>query len=744
MHTRLRLLSRLPNVRCFQCLPAVRCVSSATAASAFASSSIASAAGTSQADISTLQAEDWDALPQPARTHLCGTLSLHNCNETVALCGWVVAHRSIGGLLFIVVSDWSGELQVVWDASRAEKAGLSARYNAACHIPLHSVVQVVGKIRPREATNSKQASGAIEVDLEELRLLNSSAAKHPINFLPRNSSPNSLKPSPSSASLSSSSQPMSGLDQRAKYRYLDIRQAHVQRILRLRSDVSMWTRQFLWKEGFVEVETPYLFKSTPEGASEFLVPTRKPGKFYALPQSPQQHKQLLMVGGVDKYFQIARCFRDEDGRTDRQPEFTQIDLETSFQTQEQIIGLAEAMIRDICRTREDISHVLTAPIPRMTWKEAMDSYGSDKPDLRFGMKIHDISTVLKLHTAELTEVGCFRESLQESGKRGQIRAMVVEGYSQTNREKKELEDAAAGFGAKGLLMVKVDDKEWKVPKPASILNLPRIRSALTESLGLKSGDLLLVVADTDWTRCVTAMGALRLHLFSLLNKKELTHRYLTAPFAPLWVTDFPLFEVDEVRGTLSSAHHPFTAPHPAHLLLLRSVLSRVFEHLSNSSSSSTSSASSASSLSVIVPRTPLEALEAVRDAGALEDLRSIIGQSYDLVMNGMEMGGGSIRIYTRELQEGIFRLLGADPSSFSHLLEALSLGAPPHGGIAIGLDRLVALLAASPDTIEAMNIREVIAFPKSANGIDALANSPSSVSVEQLARYFLTSTSQST
>lgn len=661
-----------------------------------------------------LQIDDWEATPQPARTHLCGGLTKDNCTQTVSLCGWLVAHRSIGGVLFMVISDWSGEIQVVWESVHAENKGLGARYSSACHLPLHSVVQVVGKVRERHAQNDRQSNGDLEIELEELRLLNPCASQYPINYLPRNPSAKALR----SSLTSSSSQPSSGVDVRARYRYLDIRQAHVQKILRLRSDVAMFARQFLWKEGYVEVETPYLFKSTPEGASEFLVPTRKAGKFYALPQSPQQHKQLLMVGGVDKYFQIARCFRDEDGRADRQPEFTQIDIETSFQTQEQIIMLTEALIKSICRSREDIAQVLEKPIPRMTWKEAMDSYGSDKPDLRFGLKIHDITTSLKAHAEEEAEQGCFAEALGTRG--GAVKALAVKQMTLTNRERKELEEMAAGFGAKGLLVIRVEEGEWKIPRSAKLLNVPATRAALVDTLKLSPGDLLLVASDTNWGRVVKAMGALRLHLFSIINNKELTAQYLIKPFAPLWVTDFPLFEVDEEEEALSSAHHPFTAPHPSHLAPLRALLSRCSLHTTTT-----------------IPCTPHLAYDLVRDAGALEDLKAIIGQSYDLVINGMEMGGGSIRIHTRELQEGIFRLLGADPSSFAHLLEALSFGAPPHGGIAVGMDRLVAFLASSPDSLEPLNIREVIAFPKSANGIDLLANSPAPVTQEQLARYFL-------
>ena len=571
------------------------------------------------------------------RTVTCGALRATDTNKEVVLAGWISKIRDKGFVLWIDLRDRYGITQLVLDADRTTVELLEK----ARSLSRETVIQIKGTVVERSAVNPNLPTGAIEVLVSELTVLNT--AKLP---------PFTIE-----------DQTDGGDELRMKYRYLDIRRNPVKDNLLFRHKVSMLVRNYLSNEGFIEIETPYLIKSTPEGARDFLVPSRmNPGQFYALPQSPQTFKQLLMVGGMDKYFQIVKCFRDEDLRADRQPEFTQIDCEMSFVTQADILATFEGLTAHLLK---EIHGVDTGKFPVMTYDEAMERYGNDKPDIRFGMELTRLN-----QWAQHKEFSVFNEAEYVVG------IAVPGANSFTRKELDALTDwvKRPQIGAKGLVYVRHnEDGSLKSSVDKFYDNNDLAQWAI--QTGAKAGDLILVLSGSlDKTR--TQMSALRMHLAELLGLRKADE------FAPLWVVDFPLLEKDEETGRYHAMHHPFTSPKPDQIALLDT------------------------------------------DPGAVK------ANAYDLVLNGNEIGGGSIRIHDKATQQLMFKHLGFTEDQakeqFGFLMDAFEYGAPPHGGIAFGLDRLVAILGG------AETIRDFIAFPKNNSGRDVMIDAPATIDQEQL------------
>jgi aspartyl-tRNA synthetase len=573
------------------------------------------------------------------RTHTCGELRAGDVSGAVTLMGWVHRRRDHGGLIFVDLRDRTGLVQCVFDPATSGGA-----HQRAEGIRSEFVVAVLGEVglRPSGTENPRLATGAVEVRAREVRILNEARAL-----------PFPIEDGVEVDELT-----------RLTYRYLDLRRPSMYRNFALRDAVYRATRAYLHRHGFLEVETPFLIRTTPEGARDFLVPSRlNRGSFYALPQSPQLFKQLLMVAGFERYFQIARCFRDEDFRKDRQPEFTQIDIETSFLGRDDVLTLMEGLVAEIWESARGVD--LARPLPRLPYAEAMERFGSDKPDLRFGLELVDVSPLFR--------EGPFQAFAQVVAQGGVVKALRVPGAGGLSRkEGDDLVATAKGWGAKGLVWVKVTAEGFQSPVAR---HLDAIRPALLQALGGESGDLLLLVGDTRAT-AATVLGRFRV---------ELAQRYGLIPAGPdamLWVIDFPSFEWSEEDRRWQAMHHPFTAPRDEDLPLLES------------------------------------------QPGA------VLAQAYDLVLNGQEIAGGSIRIHQQAVQQQVFELLGIDKTEarakFGFLLDALEFGAPPMGGIAFGLDRLVAVLAGEE------SIRDVIAFPKTQKGVDPMTEAPAPASTAQL------------
>ena len=574
------------------------------------------------------------------RSQYCAAVTEGDTDKEVVLCGWVERRRDHGGLIFIDLRDRTGIVQVVASPDYAETA-----FKKAEEVRNEYVLAVRGIVRLRdEATiNEKMKTGKIEIRCEELRILNTS--KTPPFYIEDNID----------------------VDEkiRLKYRYLDLRRPEMQNNLIMRHKVKHAMREFLNSRGFIDIETPELCKSTPEGARDYLVPSRvNEGKFYALPQSPQIFKQLLMISGMDRYYQIARCFRDEDLRADRQPEFTQLDMEMSFMDQEDILTLTEEMIGYVFK--EALGYDIGGPIRRMTWDYAMENYGSDKPDLRFDMKFHDITDLVKD-----TEFKVFR-SVVEAG--GQVKAINVKGYSHIpRRELDDLVEYVSAYGAKGLAWIcfTPDGLKSQVKKFLGEETL----EAVGKECGSETGDLVLMIADKP-AIVAASLGELRKEMARRTNIID------ADAFAFTWVVDFPMFEYSEEEKRFTAMHHPFTALHDEDLDKLES------------------------------------------------DPGSVYAKAYDLVLNGVELGGGSLRIYRPDIQQRVFKAIGLTAEEaeqkFGFLLRAFEYGAPPHGGLAFGLDRMIMLM------LKRKSIRDVIAFPKTQNAIDPMSEAPSPVALKQL------------
>lgn len=581
------------------------------------------------------------------RTHGCGELKKEYVGTRVVLMGWVHRTRDHGGLIFVDLRDRSGMVQVVFSPQVSQEA-----FKIAENLRNEYVVAVAGEVRlrPEGTINPNLSTGEIEVYAEEMKVLN--RAKVPPFYIADNLEVDEAL--------------------RLRYRYLDLRRPEMQRLLKMRYQTTKAIRDFLDSRGFWEIETPMLTKSTPEGARDFLVPSRlSPGDFYALPQSPQLFKQVLMVAGVERYFQIVRCFRDEDLRADRQPEFTQLDMEMSFVDREDVMKVTEELLAYVFYTVLGVK--IRIPFPRLSYKEALERYGSDKPDLRFGLEIRDISDLVKE-----SQFKVFAEAVERGGVVRGINALGCGSYSR--RELEDLTKLASAWGAKGLAWMIVEAES--IRSPIAKFFTPGELESIKDRMEAQTGDLLLFIADEE-EKAVQVLGTLRLEIARRLNLLD------PEKFAFVWIIDFPLLEYSEEEGRYKAIHHPFTSPLEEDIFLLDS------------------------------------------------DPLKVRAQAYDVVLNGVELGGGSIRIHRRDLQEKMFDLLGLSPEEaqekFGFLLEAFEYGAPPHGGIALGLDRLIMLMGRRE------TIRDVIAFPKTQSGTCLLTGAPGPVTPEQLRELHLIS-----
>ena len=578
------------------------------------------------------------------RTHNCGELRKNDVGKKVTLCGWVDRRRDLGGVIFVDLRDKYGKTQVVFDPARNAEV-----HKIADSLRNEFVIQATGDVQSRPAgmENEKLSTGAIDVKIDDLVILNKSE-------------------NPPLAINDPKEECKENDDLRLRYRYLDLRRPWIQKNLMLKSKLLGETHAFFRRNGFEEIETPVLCKSTPEGARDYLVPSRvNPGKFYALPQSPQQYKQLLMIAGMDRYYQIAKCFRDEDLRADRQPEFTQIDLEMSFVKQEDVMELLDGFVKEVLGKIWDFE---VPEIPRIKYAEAMLRYGSDKPDLRFDLPIFDVSEI-----AASSDFGVFKNAV--AGK-GIVRGLAAKGCVDFSR--KQIDDLTAfvgRYGSKGLVWMRVKDGDEVETQVAKFFTKEQLNS-LRDALGGKAGDMLFFIAGSEKT-AATAMGQLRLEIARIKGLMDSNHR----KFA--WITDFPMFEYSETENRYMSMHHPFTSPLPEHLDMML--------------------------------------------GGNLKDCNA---QAYDLVLNGVEIGGGSVRIHNPEVQEKVFRLLGLTEAQvkekFGFFVDAFKFGAPPHGGLALGLDRVVATLEGQD------SIRDFIAFPKNTSASSPMDQCPSEVDPVQL------------
>ena len=571
------------------------------------------------------------------RDKTCGELRIDDKGKKVKLAGWVQKNRKMGGMSFLDVRDRYGVTQVVFNSSENPEL-----FQAANSLGREFVVEISGEVAERENKNKNIPTGDIEIIAEDLKVLNKSEV--PPFTIEENSD--------------------GGDDLRMKYRYLDLRRPNVRKNLELRHKMAFEIRRYLDANGFLEIETPILVKSTPEGARDFVVPSRmNPGEFYALPQSPQLFKQLLMVSGFDRYFQIAKCFRDEDLRADRQPEFTQIDCEMSFVHQEDVINMFEGLVKHIFKYVKNID--FTEPFPRLTWEEAMERYGSDKPDIRFGMEFVDITDLAKGKGFGVIDGAEITVGITVPGAAGYSRKQIDELTEFVKRPQ---------IGAKGLIWVKVE-ADGSIKSSVGKFYTEDQLKGWADKMGANPGDLMLIMTG-EAMKTRKQLNELRLEMGSRLGLRDKN------VFAPLWVVDFPLFEWDEETQRYYAMHHPFTSPNPEDIPMLRT------------------------------------------------DTGKVRATAYDIVVNGNELGGGSIRIHDPELQNEMFSLLGFTQEKakeqFGFLMDAFKYGAPPHGGLALGFDRFVSILAGLD------SIRDVIAFPKNNSGRDVMNESPSPLDPEQL------------